>query len=134
MKWLNLFSLYHVHNFLRNFNGNGCRNFKCYCKKQINNHFPWFNSSTIDMTSKCSNTLQWNHLPVVLGSTWVLNTLTSLLWSIRVQTIENCCWFVVWTQILTVLHLSISRPRKKKHFQLLLIDVQVMTWLFQAFY
>ena len=34
----------------------------------------------------------------------------------RSERIENCCWFVVWTQILTVLHLSISRPRKKNIF------------------
>ena len=33
---------------------------------------------------KLFKTLQWNHSPVVLGSTWVLNMLTSLLWSIRV--------------------------------------------------
>ena len=36
---------------------------------------------------KMFKTLQWNHLLVVLGSTWVLNMLTSLLWSIRVQTV-----------------------------------------------
>ena len=36
---------------------------------------------------KMFKTLQWNYSPVVLGSTWVLNMLTSLLWSIRVQTI-----------------------------------------------
>ena len=38
---------------------------------------------------KMFKTLQWNHSPVVLGSTWVLNMLTSLLWSIRVKTIER---------------------------------------------
>ena len=39
---------------------------------------------------KMFKTLQWNHLPAARGSTYVLNILTSFLWSIRVQTIENC--------------------------------------------
>ena len=40
---------------------------------------------------KMFKTLQWNHSPAPRGSTWVLNILTSFLWSIRVQTMENCC-------------------------------------------
>ena len=38
---------------------------------------------------KMFKTLQWNHLPAARGSTYVLNILTSFLWSVRVQTIEN---------------------------------------------
>ena len=39
---------------------------------------------------KMFKALQWNHSPVVLGFTWVLNMLASLLWSIRVLLI--CCF------------------------------------------
>ena len=34
------------------------------------------------------------HSPATSCSTWILNILTSFLWSIRVHTIENCCRFV----------------------------------------
>ena len=43
---------------------------------------------------KIFKTLQWNFSPAGHGSTRVLNTLMSFLWSIRVRTMENCCWFV----------------------------------------
>ena len=46
-------------------------------------------------------TLQWNHSWFHLSfenfdviSMIILNLLVSFLWSIRVQTMENCCWFV----------------------------------------
>ena len=48
------------------------QNCQCYYKKQIYNNFSW---------SVLSSTIE----------TWVLNILTSYLWSIRVQTIKNCC-------------------------------------------
>ena len=28
-------------NLPKNFNRNGCQNFRCYCKKQINKNVPW---------------------------------------------------------------------------------------------
>ena len=59
--------------FLRNFNGNGHDNCRCYCKKQINKIPCSVLLSTIKMTSNCSNILQWNYLPVACVSTWVLN-------------------------------------------------------------
>ena len=39
-------------------------------------------------------TLQRNNSPAARGYTRVINILTSCLWSIRVQTMENCCRFV----------------------------------------
>ena len=38
---------------------------QCYCKKQINNNFPWFVLlSTIDMTSKRRQVLDTNASPL----------------------------------------------------------------------
>ena len=37
-----------------------------------------------------------NYSPAAGGSTSVFNILTSFLWSIRVQTMENCCRFVYY--------------------------------------
>ena len=38
--------------------------------------------------------LWWNHLSTPCGFTLVLNMLASFLWPIRLQTNENCVWFV----------------------------------------
>ena len=38
--------------------------------------------------------LWWNHLSTPCGFTLVLNMLASFLWAIRLQTKENCVWFV----------------------------------------
>ena len=51
----------------------GRENYQYYCKKQIDNNFPW--------------SVKWNH-------SVFLNILTSFLWSIRVQIMQNCCLFV----------------------------------------
>ena len=37
-----------------------------------------------------------NYSPAAGGSTSVFNIFTSFLWSIRVQTMENCCRFVYY--------------------------------------
>ena len=62
---------------------------------QIDNNFQWsVIFSTIEMTSKCSKiqvkpptASEWFHCTVE-------NIITSFLWSVRVQTKENCCRFV----------------------------------------
>ena len=41
-------------------------------------------------------TLPRNHSPAARGSTWVWNILTLSVWSIGVQTMENCCQFVIY--------------------------------------
>ena len=38
--------------------------------------------------------LEWNDSSAACGSTTILNILTSFLWSIKVQIMENCCRFV----------------------------------------
>ena len=100
-----------------------CNNFPCSIL-QSDNNFPWsVLLTTIEMMSKCSKATshrQWFYCKV-------LNILTSFdfLWPIRVQTMENCCWFVFFfftiTLTVTVL-MSISieiswkilLPRKRK--------------------
>ena len=58
----------------------GRENCQCYCKKQIDNNFPWsMTLSTMDFAGKPKR---------------FLNILTSFLWSIRIQTMQNCCLFV----------------------------------------
>ena len=37
------------------------------------------------------------HSPATSCSTWILNILTSFLWSIRVQSMENCCLLIKMT-------------------------------------
>ena len=47
-------------------------------------------------------TLQWNHSPVVRGSTWVLNILKSFLWSIRVQIMKKIVDFFEMTMMMKI--------------------------------
>ena len=60
------------------------KTFSIFLKKQIDNNFSWsLLLSTIE-TTKCS----------ILCS-WVFNILTSFLWSIGVQIMENCCQLLI---------------------------------------
>ena len=69
-----------------------CNNFPCSIL-QSDSNFPWsVLLTTIEMMSTCSKATshrRWFYCKV-------LNILTSFdfLWPIRVQTMENCCWFV----------------------------------------
>ena len=82
----------------RNFNGNGCRNCQCYCKKnkQTNKLTTIFHGlfSTIDWRQNVHKTLQWNTRLRLKGSTWVLNNLMLFLWSIGGQIMKNFCRFL----------------------------------------
>ena len=40
-----------------------------------------------------SPAVQWNPSPAAFGFSWVLNILALFVWSIRVQTMTNCCRF-----------------------------------------
>ena len=39
------------------------------------------------------------------------NFLTSFLWAIRVQSMENCCWFVIYYNVVST-SISVEFPRK----------------------
>ena len=85
--WRNLSFSFSRARFSENLQHKCHQNCQCCCKKQIDNNFLW---SVLWLTK----TLQWNHSPGTLGSTWVLNNLASFLRSIRVQTMGNCSRFV----------------------------------------
>ena len=55
-------------------------------------------------------TLKWNHSPAARGFTWDFNILTSLLWSTRVETMENCCRIVNLTT--TIIKTTKATPKK----------------------
>ena len=79
-----------------NSTGMNIKTFHCYCKKKIDNNFPWsLLLSALEMRSKrpklCSETTPLRL--VVPLEFWTL--LTSFLRSIRVQTMRNCCRFVI---------------------------------------
>ena len=67
-----------------------CYKIKFYWIKQL------FHSRLSDMTSNFnfqSPAVQWNPSPAAFGFSWVLNILALFVWSIRVQTMTNCCRF-----------------------------------------
>ena len=100
MMWwcCNLFSLSWEQDFPGNFNGNRHQNSYCQCygkkkKTQTNNNFPWsalLSAIENQMMSKCSKLCS----KTIACDSLLLNTLTSFLWLLRVQTKENCCRFV----------------------------------------
>ena len=55
-------------------------------------HADWLRAMVDESFYKCLK-----HSPATPCSTWILNIFTSFLWSLRVQTIENCCLFVKLT-------------------------------------
>ena len=88
--WQDFFSFSLLQEWLRNFAGHGRKDLSMLLKK--NQHFSMVDTlinHRIDI-----KTLQWKHSPAAHGSTWVLNILTSFLWSITAQTIVNSCQFV----------------------------------------
>ena len=70
------------------------KNCECYCQNCSEQFSIVYTLIHHGNGVKMFQTLQWNHLPMALGSFCVLAILILFLWSTRVQTMENCCWFV----------------------------------------